>query len=137
MLYKRRRVISAKQCRVSITFLPMKQLPHRWPHALCAESVISIVHTIHARSMTLAACYCKELNFQYNVNFSSASLHCTRIPILCVFIPPNFKCYHNICSHSHLPPNLVVLPHLGQADGGWGFSSSSNMSCQPTTFTER
>src|ERR687891_514353 len=48
---------------------------------------------------------------------------------------PDFKSYHNICSHSHLPPNLVVLPHLGQVDGGWRFSSSSNMSCQPSFWS--
>src|ERR687890_410045 len=63
------------------------------------------------------------------------TLYCTRMPILWVSLLPDFKSYHKICSHSHLPPNLVVLPHLGQVDGGCGFSSSSNMSCQPSFWS--
>ena len=66
---------------------------------------------------------------------SNQTLYCIVRKFL-FFAPfsPYSSCYHNICSHSHLPPNLVVLPHLGQADGGSGFSLSSNMSSQPPNF---
>jgi hypothetical protein len=108
----------------------------------------SFILYTYARSMILAACCCKELNLRHNVDLSSAPLHqtrtlikakwalyCTIMSPLFASLLPNFKCYHNICSHSHLPPNLVVLPHLGQVDGGWRFSSSSNMSCQPSFWS--
>jgi hypothetical protein len=43
------------------------------------------------------------------------------MPILCAFVivSGGIQVYHNIFSHSHLTPNLVVLPHLEHMLSGW------------------
>lgn len=62
------------QTRQFLKRLPMDQFLDRWTCSKIDAVATLNLHTIRIRSMILAACYCKDLNLQYDVDFS-CSLH--------------------------------------------------------------
>ena len=47
----------------------MEQFLDRWTCSKIDAVATLNLHTIRVRSMILAACYCKDLNLQYDVDF--------------------------------------------------------------------